>query len=88
MADPAFPELTAYVRRMSYLMSMGRPAARVALYLPSSSMWMGDDAADTQFVSTERLLSEHQIDFDIVSDDALARDLKAEPWRVPEPQRK
>ena len=75
MADPAFPDLTAYVRRMSYLMSMGRPAAQVALYLPSSSMWLGDDAADTQFVSTERLLSEHQIDFDIVSDDALARDL-------------
>ncbi len=77
MADPAFPDLTAYVRRMSYLMSMGRPAAQVALYLPSSSMWLGDDAADTQFVSTERLLSEHQIDFDIVSDDALARDLQA-----------
>jgi hypothetical protein len=77
MADPGFPELTAYVRRMSYLMAMGRPGAAVALYLPSSSMWLGDDAADTQFVSTERLLSEHQIDFDIVSDDALARDLVA-----------
>jgi hypothetical protein len=77
MADPGFPELTTYVRRMSYLMAMGRPDAAVALYLPSSSMWLGDDATDTQFVSTERLLSEHQIDFDIVSDDALARDLKA-----------
>ena len=40
-------------------------------------MWLGDDAADAQFVSTERLLSEHQIDFDIVSDDALAHDLTA-----------
>ncbi len=77
MEDPGFPELTAYVRRMSYLMAMGRPDAAVALYLPSSSMWLGDDSADTQFVSTERLLSEHQIDFDIVSDDALARDLIA-----------
>jgi hypothetical protein len=77
MADPGFPDLTAYVRRMSYLMAMGRPDAAVALYLPSSSMWLGDDAADTQFVSTERLLSEHQIDFDIVSDDALSRDLVA-----------
>ena len=62
---------------MSYLMTMGRPDASVALFLPSSSMWLGDDAADTQFVSTERLLSEHQIDFDIVDEDALARDLKA-----------
>jgi hypothetical protein len=77
MADPAFPDLLTYVRRMSYLMSMGRPAASVALYIPSSSMWLGDADADTQFVSTERLLSEHQIDFDIVSDDALAHDLKA-----------
>ena len=78
MGEPGFPALTAYVRRMSYLMAMGRPAAAVALYLPSSSMWMGDRTANTQFVSTERLLSDYQIDFDIVSDDALAHDLKAE----------
>ena len=77
MGDPGFPDLVIYVRRMSYLMAMGRPDASVALYLPSSSMWLGDDSSDTQFVSTERLLSDHQIDFDIVSDDALAHDLKA-----------
>jgi hypothetical protein len=58
-------------------MSMGRPDATVALYLPSSSMWLGNDASDTAFVSTERLLSEHQIDFDIVDEGALSRDLKA-----------
>jgi hypothetical protein len=77
MEDPAYPMLLSYVQRMSYLMSMGRPAASVALYLPSSSMWMGDAAADTAFVSTERMLSERQIDFDIVNDDALAKDLIA-----------
>jgi hypothetical protein len=76
MGAPGFPELLTYVRRLSYLMSMGRPDATVALYLPSSSMWLGNDASDTAFVSTERLLSEHQIDFDIVDEDALARDLK------------
>jgi alpha-L-rhamnosidase len=75
MEDPAYPALLTYVQRMSYLTSMGRPAASVALYLPSSSMWMGDAAADAAFVSTERMLSERQIDFDIVNDDALARDL-------------
>jgi hypothetical protein len=42
-------------------------------------MWLDNDASDTAFVSTERLLSEHQIDFDIVDEDALARDLKALP---------
>jgi len=77
MGQQGFPELLGYVRRMSYLMAMGRPDATVALFLPSSSMWLGNDASDTQFVSTERLLSEHQIDFDIVDEDALARDLKA-----------
>ena len=77
MEDPAYPALLSYVQRMSYLMSMGRPAASVALYIPSSSMWMGDAAADAAFVSTERMLSERQIDFDIISDDALAKDLIA-----------
>ncbi len=77
MNDPAYPQLLTYTRRMSYLLSMGRPAAEVALYLPTSSLWLGDEDSDTAFVSTERLLSEHQIDFDIVSEDALATDLKA-----------
>jgi hypothetical protein len=77
MKDPSYPARLTYVRRMSYLMSMGEPAASVALLIPSSSMWLGDAASDAAFVSTERLLSEHQIDFDIVNDDALATDLKA-----------
>ncbi|ADW70969.1 glycosyl hydrolase [Granulicella tundricola] len=78
MQDPAYPALLQYVRRMSYVMSMGRPDATVGLYLPSSSMWMGDASSDAMFVSTERLLSEHQIDFDIVSEDALGGELKVD----------
>lgn len=77
MNEPGFPDLMQYTRSLSYLMSMGRPAASVALYIPSSSMWLGEAAADRAFVSTERLLSEHQIDFDIVSEDALATELIA-----------
>ena len=76
MKETGYPALLEYVRRVSYLLAMGRPAASVALYLPSSAMWMGDAAADAQFVSTERMLSERQIDFDIVSEDVLAHDLK------------
>ncbi|MGB3629250.1 MAG: glycosyl hydrolase, partial [Terracidiphilus sp.] len=79
MGQPGFPALAKYVQRMSYLMAMGRPDAKVALYLPSFSMWMGSEVSDEQFVSTERLLSEHQIDFDIVDEDALASGLKAMP---------
>ena len=79
MRDPAWPALMDYVHRLSYVMSMGRPAATVALYIPSSSMWLDDSAADTAFVATERLLAERQIDFDIINIDALATDLKASP---------
>src|SRR6185437_3419605 len=79
MGQPGFPDLVTYVRRMSYLMAVGHPAASVALFLPSSSMWLGDSTADTMFVSTERMLSEHQIGFDIVGEDGLTRDLVARP---------
>jgi hypothetical protein len=77
MAEPGFPELMQYTQRVSYLMAMGRPAASVALYLPSSSMWIGDVAADTAFVATEQMLSNRQIDFDVVGEDAMAKDLIA-----------
>ncbi|MGA1982766.1 MAG: glycosyl hydrolase [Acidobacteriaceae bacterium] len=79
MRDPGFPALAEYVRRVGYVMSMGRPGASVALYLPSSSMWLSDRDSDTAFVSTERMLAERQIDFDIINQDALATDLKAGP---------
>jgi hypothetical protein len=79
MGEAGFPELLTYVRRMSYLMTVGRPDASVALLLPASSLWLGSEPTDTAFVSTERLLSEHQIDFDDVDEDELARDLKAIP---------
>jgi hypothetical protein len=76
MLDPAYPALLTYVRRLSYLMSMGRPDAHVALLLPTSSLWFNDASADSMFVSTERLLSEHQIDFDIVDEDSVGAVLK------------
>ncbi len=79
MRDPGFPALADYVRRVGYVLSMGRPAASVALYLPSSSMWLNDRDADTAFVASEQMLSERQIDFDIINLDALATDLKAGP---------
>jgi hypothetical protein len=79
MRDPAWPALMEYTRRVSYIMSMGRPAASVALYIPSSSMWLNDRDSDTAFVATEQMLAERQIDFDIINKDALATDLKPGP---------
>jgi hypothetical protein len=80
MRDPGWPALMQYLQRLTYVMSMGRPAAQVALYIPSSSMWLGDSASDTAFVSAERMLAERQIDFDIINQDALATDLKNDGW--------
>lgn len=77
MKDPGWPALMQYSRRLSYLMSMGRPDAQVALLLPTASLWMGDADADNMFVSSERLLSERQIDFDVVTEDAINETLKA-----------
>jgi hypothetical protein len=79
MADPGWPALMDYIRRLTYVMAMGRPRAEVAVYLPSSSLWLGDAASDVAFVSTERMLAERQIDFDIIGINALAVDLKARP---------
>lgn len=79
MKDPDWPALMAYTRRLSYLLSMGRPDASVALLLPTASLWLGDANADNGFVSSERLLSEHQIDFDIVTEDAINESLKPQP---------
>lgn len=77
MKDPVWPALMAYTRRVSYLTSMGRPDAGVALLLPTASLWMQDADADNTFVSSERLLSERQIDFDIVTEDAINDTLKS-----------
>ena len=82
MRDPGWPALMDYIRRMSYVTAMGRPEAEVALYLPSDSMWMNDEHANEQFVAAERMLSEHQVDFDIVNVDALAKHLKAGQGRL------
>ena len=87
MRDPGWPALMQYLQRLTYVMSMGRPAAQVALYIPSSSMWLGDAASDTAFVSSERMLAERQIDFDIINQDALATDLKAGPGRSRDDER-
>jgi len=79
MKDPGWPALMAYTRRVSYLTSMGRPDAEVALLLPTASLWMQDAEADNSFVSSERLLSERQVDFDIVTEDAINDTLKPGP---------
>ena len=61
-----------YVNRASYLLATGRPAARVALYHPTDSLWLNDKESDTVTVKLVTELMEHQIDFDHIDLDALA----------------
>jgi alpha-L-rhamnosidase len=75
--DPKWPfnpaaAMSWYVNRAGYLLTVGRPAAQVALFHPTDSMWMGDKEADDSTVKLVTQLMEHQIDFDHIDADSLA----------------
>jgi len=71
MLNPA-SAMAGYVNRSSYLLANGRPAAQVALYHPTDSMWLGDKEADDVTVRLVTELMEHQIDFDHIDLDGLS----------------
>jgi len=64
-----------YASRAQQLLASGRPAAQVAYFHPTDSMWMGDQESDdvlgrpTNNLVTQLL--EHQIDFDHIDADGL-----------------
>ena len=74
--DPGFPTLSAHVNRLCYLLGEGRPAAQVGVYIPSSSFWFNDRAANTAFLALVHQLLQHQRDLDFVDEYALAKTLK------------
>jgi hypothetical protein len=61
-----------YVSRAQHLLAIGRPAAQVALFHPTESMWLGDRESDTATVKLVAQLMEQQIDFDYIDADTLA----------------
>ena len=71
LASDAFPALVRYVHRASYLLSMGRPAAQIAVYYPTSSLWLGDERADERLWEITQQLLERQLDFDLVDERSL-----------------
>ncbi len=74
--DPKFPELALYVNRITHVLAEGRPAAQVGVYIPSSSFWFGDTAANDSFVSLVHALLTHQRDLDYLDDDSIAARLE------------
>jgi len=66
-----FPLLTNYTRRASYLLSLGKPAARIALYFPTPSLWLGAVDSVKSMLSTAQKLLENQLDFDFIDDSSI-----------------
>lgn len=75
MASDQFPDLAAYTNRASFLLSQGRPDAQIAVYFPTSSLWLQDTTANTGTWQVAQQLIEHQRDFDFVDDRTLATTL-------------
>ena len=57
--EPGFPTVSAHVNRLCYLLGEGRPAAQVGVYIPSSSFWFNDLAANTAFLAMVHQLLQH-----------------------------
>jgi hypothetical protein len=70
-AGEGFPDLVNYTRRLSYLLSVSKPAANIAVYYPMSSLWLADTIAHMAELQLTRLLLENQRDFDFIDEYAL-----------------
>lgn len=72
LASDTFPKLADYTNRASYLLSQGKPTARIGIYVPTYSFWLGDEEANTSFLDITHKLLEMQRDFDYIDEQAIA----------------
>jgi len=75
MSD-TFPPIASYINRATYLLSQGRPAGRLGVYFPTSSMMYGDNESNTSTLEIARQLMEQQHDFDFIDEQSLTSILK------------
>ena len=71
MRDPGMKNLNVHTNRATYLMSQGIPGARIAMYYPTSTMWLGNNTVYPHITSLTATLLQRQYDFDYVNDDAF-----------------
>ena len=71
MTDPGMKGLNDYTNRATYLMALGEPGARVAVYYPTMTFWLNDQSVNPDLVQMAQLLLKHQYDFDWLDDDAF-----------------
>jgi len=69
-----FRHYADYTGRLGWMLSQGKAAVRVAMYVPARSLWVKPDDDDTErsFHAMWRALATRQVDFDYIGDDALA----------------
>ncbi len=79
MAAPGMKGLNEYTNRATYLIAQGEPGARVAMYYPTSTMWLDNNAVFDHITTLTNTLLEHQYDFDYVNDDAFTEALSVGP---------
>lgn len=79
MSDPGMKSLNEYTNRATYLMSLGKPGARIAMYYPTSTLWSGNNEVYKDIVTLTQLLLTRQRDFDYVNDDAFTEALVTGP---------
>jgi len=73
-----FGLFAGYANRASYLLSLGTPAAQIALYMPTTSMWLGDAPSNSSLLHTAQQLLEKQRDFDFIDEQSLTSALPIE----------
>ncbi len=68
------PDYHGYIARLGYLLSLGKPDIKTALYYPVRDIWAGGPdfgAVCSSNDETVKALLEHQCDFDFIDDDTL-----------------
>jgi alpha-L-rhamnosidase len=66
LSDSLFPAVAEYSNRASFLLSNGKPAAQIGLYMPTESMWLGNENSNISLLKIAKQLLEKQLDFDFV----------------------
>lgn len=71
MTDKSFPSLMDYTNRASYLLAQGKPAAQIAVYFPTTSLWLGHKKSEKSTFAIAQRLLETQHDFDFIDEYSL-----------------
>ena len=71
ISQPGMHDLNDYTNRTAYILTQGIPGARVAMYYPTNSLWLGDNNAAERVKKITHALLQHKRDFDYLDDDAF-----------------